>query len=132
MIKALVSIIKEDRIDGVIRNSPNVKAAAVTAASGATGSVTRRKTLGGGVTDGEREFSAESVRPTSANYVDFFKVEDSRLIILGAISVMRGEDGLYIDCATNDKWLDPELRDGVLTIRQAYSIRQIDTILEVK
>lgn len=64
--------------------------------------------------------------------VEFFKVDNYRLIILGATSVISDEQGVYIDCSPDNKWIDPELRDGILTIKQAYSIRQTDNVLEVK
>lgn len=62
--------------------------------------------------------------------VVFHVIEDGKLIILGALSAVPLEDGLYLDCAP--EWVEPEEVDGILYLRQAYSITQQGIILEVR
>lgn len=62
--------------------------------------------------------------------IQFHITEDDKLIIVGAMSAISLPDGLYLDCAP--EWTEPEVVDGILHLRQAYSITQNGTILEVR
>lgn len=64
--------------------------------------------------------------------VEFHVIEDDKLIILGALSAISTEDGVYLDCTEDVNWTDPQLSDGVLTISQAYTSSQTGTTLEVQ
>ena len=132
LLNANIEIIKENRVSGNIHEAPKVKAVSLVTPPGVDGFVNPCKKLIGMIEDGGRAFLAESVLPASGEYVDFFKVEDYKLVILGAVSVTETENGLYIDCSPEEEWIDPVLVDGILTIRQAYSIRKTDTVLEVR
>lgn len=132
LLNAKVSIAKSNSVDGKIQKIPKVNVTAVTAEPGAVGSVKQRQKVIGMIEDGGRAFLTESICPASGEYVDFFKFEDYKLVILGAVSVTETENGLYIDCSPEEEWIDPVLADGILTIRQAYSIRKTDTVLEVR
>lgn len=70
--------------------------------------------------------------------VEFHLVEDGKLIILGALSAVSTEDGLYLDCEPADvpgdvpeEWDDPVLDGYVLNVSQVYSAAQNGTVLEV-
>ena len=60
---------------------------------------------------------------------EFHIRKDGKLIIVGAMSALALEDGLYIDCAPN--WIFPEQNGDVLTIRQVYSATLNGSTLEV-
>ena len=60
---------------------------------------------------------------------EFHLLEDGKLIIVGAMSALPLQDGLYIDCAPN--WIFPEQNGDVLTIRQVYSATLTGSTLEV-
>lgn len=60
---------------------------------------------------------------------EFHLLEDGKLIIVGAMSALPLQDGLYIDCAPN--WIFPEQNGDVLTIRQVYSATLNGSTLEV-
>lgn len=132
LINAEAKISIRNIVDGSIHEIPKVYATVITAESGVVGSIKQYKNVVGTIAEVERDFVAQSVRPIRGNYVDFFKVEDYKLVILGAWSVVETENGLYIDCSPEEEWIDPVLVDGILTIRQAYSIRKTDTVLEVR
>lgn len=132
LINAEVKISIHNSVDGSIHKIPQVDATVITAESGVVGSIKQHKNVIGTIAEGKRDFVTQSVRPIRGNYVDFFKVEDYKLVILGAWSVVKTENGLYIDCSPEEEWIDPVLVDGILTIRQAYSIRKTDTVLEVR
>ena len=64
--------------------------------------------------------------------VVFHRVEDGKLIILGAKRANSSPDGLYLDCAPHVEWIDPVLTGNVLTIEQVYSAVQNGNVLEVE
>lgn len=64
--------------------------------------------------------------------VQFHVIEDDKLIIVGALSALPLEDGLYLDCKPDVEWECPVLENGVLTITQAYSATMNGTVLEVQ
>lgn len=132
LLNAKVGIVKSSSVDGKIHKVPQVNVTTVTAEPCVVGSVKQRQKVVGMIADGKRFFCAESVLPTSGEFVDFFKVEDYRLVILGAVSAVSTESGLYIDCPPGEEWIDPVLDGGVLTIRQAHTTKQNQTILEVR
>lgn len=61
---------------------------------------------------------------------EFHLLEDGKLIIVGAMSALPLQDGLYLDCAPD--WIYPELDGDVLTIRQVYSATPNGDTLEVE
>lgn len=70
------------------------------------------------------------------NPVVFHLIEDGKLIILGAMSAISKEDGLYLDCDVPEdipeNWEDPVLSGNTLTITQVWSATQNGTSLEVE
>ena len=61
---------------------------------------------------------------------EFHLLEDGKLIIVGAMSAVSLQDGLYLDCSPD--WETPVLNDDVLTIRQVYSATPNGDTLEVE
>lgn len=64
--------------------------------------------------------------------VEFHRIEDGKLIILGALNANSQPDGLYLDCAPNVEWIYPVQVGNVLTIEQVYSAVQNGNVLEVE
>ena len=62
---------------------------------------------------------------------EFHLLEDGKLIIVGALSTLSLDNGLYMDCSPNAEWNYPVLENGVLTITQAYSASPNGNTLEV-
>lgn len=65
-----------------------------------------------------------------AEPIEFHVFDGDKLIILGALSALPFEDGLYLDCSP--AWTYPELNNGVLTIRQAHTATMNGSTLEVR
>ena len=64
--------------------------------------------------------------------VVFHRVEDGKLIILGAKNANSQPEGLYLDCAPDVAWIYPVLTGNVLTLEQVYSAVQNGNVLEVE
>lgn len=75
----------------------------------------------------------------------FQKIEDGKLIILGAYSLNDSPDGLYLDCTAEPdpdepdipdnpvgEWIYPIQNGNVLTIEQVYKATQNGNVLEVE
>ena len=60
----------------------------------------------------------------------FHRMEDGKLIILGALSANLQPEGLYLDCAP--EWDYPVKSGNVLTIERVYSATKNGNILEVE
>ena len=133
LLNAKVGIVKSSSVDGKIHKVPQVNVTTVTAEPCVVGSVKQRQKVVGMIADGKRFFCAESVLPTSGEFVDFFKVQDDNtILLLGSISAIADGTELYVDCPVASAWIDPVLAGGVLTIRQAHTTKQNKTILEVR
>ena len=68
----------------------------------------------------------------NTNAVEFHVMEDGKLIIQGAYSVVETADGLYLDCEPDKEWEYPVQTGNVLHITQVYSAVQNGNVLEVK
>ena len=71
--------------------------------------------------------------------VEFHLIEDGKLIILGALSAISTEAGLYLDCNppgvpddVPEEWEDPVLDGTQLTVRQVYAANRNGDLLEVE
>lgn len=64
--------------------------------------------------------------------VTFHVIEDGKLIILGARSVISTPEGLYLDCAPEGEWTYPVQNGNTLRIEQVYSATQNGNVLEVE
>lgn len=62
--------------------------------------------------------------------VTFHVIEDGKLIILGAHSVVSAPEGLYLDCAP--EWTYPVQNGNVLRVEQVYSATQSGNVLRVE
>lgn len=65
------------------------------------------------------------------NPVEFHVIEDGKLIIQGAFSVVETADGLYLDCAPDVTWESPVQTGNVLHVSQVYAATQNGNVLEV-
>ena len=65
-----------------------------------------------------------------ATPVVFQVIEDGKLIILGAHSVVSAPEGLYLDCAP--EWTYPVQNGNVLRVEQVYSATQSGNVLRVE
>lgn len=63
--------------------------------------------------------------------VEFHVIEDDKLIIVGAFSVVETADGLYLDCAPDGEWENPVQNGNVLHLTQVYSATKNGNVLEV-
>lgn len=63
--------------------------------------------------------------------IQFHITEDGKLIVVGALSALPFEDGLYLDCYPDVEWDYPVLENGVLTITQAHTATHNGITLEV-
>lgn len=72
-------------------------------------------------------FQAETVEP-----VVFHVIEDGKLIILGARSVVSTPEGLYLDCAPEADWTYPVQDGNVLRVEQVYKATQSGNVLRVE
>ena len=66
------------------------------------------------------------------NPVEFHVIEDDKLIIMGAFSVVETQDGLYLDCEPDVEWEYPVQTGNVLRITQVYAATQNGNVLEVE
>lgn len=66
------------------------------------------------------------------NPVEFHVIEDDKLIIMGAFSVVETADGLYLDCAPNVDWEYPVQSGNVLYLAQVYDTTKNGNVLEVE
>ena len=67
--------------------------------------------------------------------VEFHHIdEEGRLIIRGAWSAIDRPEGVYLDCKPRDttEWIDPQVENGVLILRQANTATMNGTTLEVR
>lgn len=64
--------------------------------------------------------------------VEFHVIEDDKLIVVGAFSVVETADGLYLDCAPDVEWEPPVQTGNVLRITQVYSATPNSNVLEVQ
>ena len=63
--------------------------------------------------------------------IQFHITEDGKLIVVGALSALPFEDGLYLDCYPDVEWDYPVPENGVLTITQAHTATPTGMTLEV-
>ena len=59
-------------------------------------------------------------------------IEDDKLIIMGAFSVVETADGLYLDCAPDVDWEQPVQSGNVLYLTQVYGATKNGNVLEVE
>lgn len=70
--------------------------------------------------------------------IEFHVIEDGKFVIVGAMSAISKEDGLYLDCEPDvpedipENWENPVLDGNTLTITQVWSATQNDSVLEVE
>ena len=64
--------------------------------------------------------------------IQFHIIDGDKLIIVGALAMLPVGDALYLDCSPDSSWTYPELKNGVLTIRQAHTATPNGTTLEVR
>ena len=73
--------------------------------------------------------------------IEFHVIEDGKFVIVGAMSAISKEDGLYLDCEPDEpeepedipeNWEDPVLNGYILDVSQVYSATQNGYILEVE
>ena len=67
-----------------------------------------------------------------SNPIQFHAIEDDKLIIMGAKSMLAVGDALYLDCSPDVEWDYPVVENGVLKIRQAHTATMNGTTLEVR
>lgn len=77
-------------------------------------------------------YNGESQSGNEYEYVEFHKVEDGKLIILGARSVISTPEGLYLDCEPEANWTYPVQNGNVLRVEQVYKATQNGNVLEVE
>lgn len=62
--------------------------------------------------------------------VTFHNIEDGKLIIYGAHTVISTPEGLYLDC--EPEWVFPTQNGNALAIRQVYNATQNGSVLGVE
>lgn len=67
-----------------------------------------------------------------SNPIILQKIDNGKLILLGAYETNEKDDGLYIDCSPKTEWIYPVQNGNILTIEQVYNATQNGNILEVE